>query len=316
MSNSTLSDIFPSGLTLTGGIPIKSQDLGASVAFTLAYFVLLPLAVWRLASSSSRCFALIRPAIFVLARIGTYAVRARISQGHYEKGLFIAEQILLLCGFILLCEPLITLLGFHIIRNHIPTGQPQPILMRVQAVLKLGLLAALVLGVYAGVQIGDVKSDGSDSGTINTIKTCRDANVIISLVIVVLAAVVAVVACFRETPQIPLLPTLHLVSIASFLAIASIYKMVYYYSSPSPVSVGTKVGFYLLSALPELCACILEFAINLNTNYEIREARQKQKDDKAMRDGTYVGSSYKSDLNFGPQSAYHAYPPMNQGSNV
>lgn len=166
-----------------------------------------------------------------------------------------------------------------------------------------------------------------------------DANVIISLVIVVLAAVVAVVACFRETPQIPLLPTLHLVSIASFLvifhfqsivtkytaltdishphqAIASIYKMVYYYSSPSPVSVGTKVGFYLLSALPELCACILEFAINLNTNYEIREARQKQKDDKAMRDGTYVGSSYKSDLNFGPQSAYHAYPPMNQGSNV
>lgn len=127
MSNSTLSDIFPSGLTLTGGIPIKSQDLGAyvcqfhnliylpsflltlcssnrSVAFTLAYFVLLPLAVWRLASSSSRCFALIRPAIFVLARIGTYAVRARISQGHYEKGLFIAEQVCspLTCVFVLL----------------------------------------------------------------------------------------------------------------------------------------------------------------------------------------------------------------------
>ncbi|KAM0745804.1 hypothetical protein T439DRAFT_384601 [Meredithblackwellia eburnea MCA 4105] len=90
--SSNLTSIFPPGISLTGGIPIKSQDLGASVIFTMIYLVIFPLAVWRLVASSSRCFALVRPTAFALARIITFVIRAIQADGHYSKGLFIAEQ--------------------------------------------------------------------------------------------------------------------------------------------------------------------------------------------------------------------------------
>lgn len=65
-----------------------------------------------------------------------------------DSGLFLFTWILLVCGSVLLCEPLITLLEYYIMRNYIPTGDRKPGLMRIQAVLKLALLVALILGVY------------------------------------------------------------------------------------------------------------------------------------------------------------------------
>ncbi|KAF8597659.1 hypothetical protein BDV93DRAFT_562080 [Ceratobasidium sp. AG-I] len=65
-----------SGISITGGIPTKAQDLAPSIIFIIAYACLIPLAIWRLASKASRSTTLIRPAIFVLVRIATYIVRA------------------------------------------------------------------------------------------------------------------------------------------------------------------------------------------------------------------------------------------------
>ncbi|KAG8694871.1 hypothetical protein FRC11_001903, partial [Ceratobasidium sp. 423] len=72
---------IPTGFSITGGIPIKSQDLAASIVFIILYVCLIPLAVWRLASRESRTTTMIRPAIFVLVRIATYIMRAVQSNG-------------------------------------------------------------------------------------------------------------------------------------------------------------------------------------------------------------------------------------------
>lgn len=155
----------------------------------------------------------------------------------------------------------------------------------------------------------------------------RNANVIISLVIVVLAAFVALGAYIKEIPPLSFLPRFHVVVIAAFLvrflnffgmqsqasqhvspslqAVASGYKLIFYYSTSSPISVGTKLGFYFLSPLPEFCACMLLFSIAVVTNCQIQEARQKQMDDTTMRAGNYVGLP-----EFGYDDSQAVYPPQ------
>lgn len=124
---------YPTSLALLGGIPVKSQDLAPyafcslalsfrvmpslinshvspnfvtcrSIIFALAYSLLLPVVIWRLVTPASRCLTLIRPAIFISIRIGTFIVRAIQSDGHYETGLFIADQVRLAIATVLPAE--------------------------------------------------------------------------------------------------------------------------------------------------------------------------------------------------------------------
>jgi hypothetical protein len=120
-----MSSRLPPSLAVTGGIPVKSQDLAASVyiylaqvdakrtedrlmttdprilhihttrsiVFTIAYFLLLPVAIWRQAIPASRCWTLIRPIIFIALRIGTFIIRAVQANGNYQIGFFVAEQV-------------------------------------------------------------------------------------------------------------------------------------------------------------------------------------------------------------------------------
>ncbi|KAM0754320.1 hypothetical protein T439DRAFT_284912 [Meredithblackwellia eburnea MCA 4105] len=287
---SNLTSIFPTGISLTGGIPIKSQDLAASVIFTIIYALIFPVAVWRLISSSSRCFALIRPTAFAMARIVTFIIRALQANGNYSKGLFIAEQVLLLCGFILLCEPLLTLIGYHMMRNTVPHPGQGAMLNRIHRLLQLALTIALILGIYAGSQLASVSSTTSSS-SISTIKDCRDANAIICLIVTVLSAVVSLAAQAKERPALPIKSTIYLVAISALLSISSAYRLFLYEHSPSPnpVGSGTKAAFYLLSSVPEVVVSILYISLNLNTAFEIPEGRRKEKAIKEMKKGTYQG---------------------------
>ena len=54
---------------------------------------MFPIAVWRLATPSSRCWTLLRPLIFILARIVTFIFRAMQASGNYAQALFIGEQV-------------------------------------------------------------------------------------------------------------------------------------------------------------------------------------------------------------------------------
>jgi hypothetical protein len=68
--------------------------------------------------------------------------------------------------------------------------------------------------------------------------------------------------------------------------------LVCYERAPSPVHAGTKAAFYLFSSVPEILVCLLYILPNLNEWYDIPMARQKMKDDKAMKKGTYQGPAY------------------------
>lgn len=64
-----------------------------SIIFIVFYAAMFPIAVWRLATPSSRCWTLLRPLIFILARIVTFIFRAMQASGNYAQALFIGEQV-------------------------------------------------------------------------------------------------------------------------------------------------------------------------------------------------------------------------------
>ncbi|KAL8276561.1 hypothetical protein RQP46_011051 [Phenoliferia psychrophenolica] len=300
-----MSSSFPSSLALTGGIPIKSQDLAPSIVFIIFYALAFPVCIWRLAKLESRCWTLLRPAVFIVARIVTFIFRAMQANGNYAQSLFIGEQILLLCGFVLLCEPLLTLLGYHITRNSPPSAGKGNLLVRVQLLLKLALTVALILGVYAGSQFGDLDK----ASTLSTVKTCRNVNAIICTAVTLLAIIVAVVAQFVESPRLPLPQTTFIVVASALLSVSSLYRIALYEGSvPGPEHVGTKIAFYCLSSLPEAIVTALYVLCNLNTGFAIQEGREKEKISKQMKKGTWVGSA---DSNAG---FYAGDQPMVQGS--
>jgi hypothetical protein len=85
--------LLPLLFTCHTRILLISWSTGRSIVFAVAYGLLLPAFALRLLNPSSRCVVLLRPAAFVLARIPTFAIRANMSEGHYNPGLFIAEQV-------------------------------------------------------------------------------------------------------------------------------------------------------------------------------------------------------------------------------
>jgi hypothetical protein len=61
-------------------------------------------------------------------------------------------QVLLLTGFILLCEPFLGLVGYHVKRNEI-AGAPRSMLATAAWLLEKLLLVAMILGAYVSLQL-------------------------------------------------------------------------------------------------------------------------------------------------------------------
>ncbi|GAA5911146.1 hypothetical protein JCM6882_006587 [Rhodosporidiobolus microsporus] len=292
MSSSTaaLSQSWPSGLTLTGGIPTKSQDLAAAIIFIVAFALLIPVAVWRWSTRSTRTWTLLRPTIVLLVRIATYIIRAIEANGNYSQGLFIGEQVLLLAGLVPLVEPLVVLLRAHVRRNWIPVppaqgGEAQrerSLLDRALRILQLAVLVALILGIVAGSKAGDATADPDAA---SSLKTYRYAAIGLTMFVLGLTATVAGVMHTRES--LPVRGTLYIFVVAAVLFIPNIYKLVTSVHPPTLVSSGTKAAFYLLSALPEFLAIVLYLSVNLNDWFGLPAASWKEKVEKKMRKGKW-----------------------------
>jgi len=165
---STPQESLPAGVTLFGGVPIQSQDLAASIVFLIAFVLLLPLAIFRLAkpearsaelscrvadSAQTRHRVLFKPVLFTCVRIASYGIRAGEAGGNYSIGLFIAEQILVLCGGLMLIEPVAQLLEKHIgAKAQRGSEEGVPGLIKLLRLMRMALLAAMALGIYAGTQ--------------------------------------------------------------------------------------------------------------------------------------------------------------------
>ncbi|GAA6027802.1 hypothetical protein JCM8097_001725 [Rhodosporidiobolus ruineniae] len=283
-----------SGLSLTGGVPLKSQDLAASIVFTVAFALLIPFAIWRVARRETRTWYLFGPSFVLGMRIATYIIRAVMAvQDEGEGapvGLFIAEQILLLAGLIPLITPLVGLLRSHVRRHWIPVppaqaGKEQKHANRLAGEgrwLQLAVLVALVLGCVAGAKAGDAMTD---VGAANELKRYRYASIGLSIFVLGTSAIVNCVAYVRV--DLPTFPTMYLNLMSGLILIPNIYKLVVALHPPSQLGAGTKTAFYLLSALPEWLAVALYYSLNLNSTFALRETSWKDRVKGMMRKGTW-----------------------------
>ncbi|KAF8704657.1 hypothetical protein RHS03_05876, partial [Rhizoctonia solani] len=255
---SSISQV-PSGFSITGGIPTKSQDLAASIIFTIAYACLVPFVAWRLASKASRTTTMIRPAIFVLVRTATYIMRAVQSNGDYSETLFIVEQVFLLAGFPIICDAILTLLEYHITRTHTSPKQGQT----TQRVCRLLRLALLMSSVF------------NDPSKASQLRTLRNVNAALCLAIVLGVIVVVLVAQVHK--DLPVNPTMLLVFMAGCLVIAGSYRLALIHSASPPFSIATKVKFYVLLALMEWLVTAALFSVNARVVFGEDLAKEKNK---------------------------------------
>ncbi|KAG9095890.1 hypothetical protein FS749_009527 [Ceratobasidium sp. UAMH 11750] len=262
---------LPTGLSLTGGIPTKSQDLAPSIIFIIAYACLIPLAIFRLAKKESRSTTLIRPAVFVLVRLATYIMRAVQAGGNYGETLFIVEQVFLLAGFPIICEAILTLLEYHITRTHTSPKQGQ-ITQRVIRVLRLALVAALIVGIVAGTQYS---SDLSDPSKLSGLRTLRNVNAGLCLGIVLGVIFVVLVAQFHK--NLPIRPTIMLVFMAGCLVVAGSYRLAMIHTTSPPLAASTKAKFYVLLSLMEWLVTATLFVLNARTLFAEDLAKEKKR---------------------------------------
>ncbi|GAA5909903.1 hypothetical protein JCM6882_002046 [Rhodosporidiobolus microsporus] len=285
MTSST--DAWPQGLTLIGGIPTRSQDLAASIIFTIAFAALLPLAIYRLIRPETRTTILYRPLAVVLLRIATYVIRAVQAGGDYAEGLFIAEQILLLSATSLLVEPLVSLLHYHIKRDWIPSppstdcSEQKKVtwLERGLYLQQLALWASFILGIVAGSQAGDAATDPDKAALL---RRYRYASISLTLLILVLSGLIAAYVHWRDS--LPLRGTAFLLGCNAILVISTLYRLIVSLpsSSPSPTSSSSKAIFYILHSLPELLVTVLYFLANLEDMFAVREGEWKVQVEKRM----------------------------------
>ncbi|BGP38759.1 hypothetical protein JCM10450v2_002713 [Rhodotorula kratochvilovae] len=283
---SSVSSDFPSGFSLLGGIPTQKQDLAASILFAVAFALLIPLVIWRIAVKDTRQPILIRPVFVLIVRIATYVIRAIEAKGNYSEGLFIADQILLLLGLIPLASTLLSLLHFHVQRNWEPTpAHParKSQLDRLLRLLELALIVAAILGVVAGTKTSGAMGN---PGELSSLKTYRYAVIGITLGVIILVPILAAL----ETLQagLPLRPFLFLTGTAAILVIPSLYRLITTLHTPSPLAPGAKAAFYLLSSLPEwLCVAFL-LGVDIAALFDIAEGRRKARVAKKMKKGEWT----------------------------
>ncbi|SGY16679.1 BQ5605_C012g06948 [Microbotryum silenes-dioicae] len=303
----------PIGIALVGGIPTKSQDLPSSIIFAIAFAFLAPLAIYRFLQPSSRTTTLIRPAIFIVARIATYCIRAVIADGDYAIGLFTAELASpsLAINSELERYPLAPvesgMLEAHVTRHREPSIYNKDLMDRAVRLLKLALLIALILGIVAGSSVSGVEEG---TGSLSSYKAERNANVIICLAVVVLTIAVSLIAQAQQS--LPMTATLHLIVCAALLvsfcvvpcslcllatrnsitqitlylslqALNAIFKLYTYLNPGDPLSASTKVLFYVLLSTPEWIVTLLYLVFNIQELYQLQYHSKKVKEEKRLK---------------------------------
>ncbi|BGO90376.1 hypothetical protein NBRC10512v2_002367 [Rhodotorula toruloides] len=288
--SAALSQALPTGFSLVGGVPLKNPDLAASVIFLVVWALLTPLPVWRFAVRRTRDAILIRPAVVIVIRIATFIIRALEANGNYATGLFIAEQVLLLIGLIPLCEPLISLLRFHVRRYWTPSPADGPkerktTLNRLLILLRIALFAAIALGCVTSAAM-------TDPTKVDSLKHYRYGIIGITLFISILSPIIAIVVSGKN--GLPMAPVYFLIGCAACLAlpqiVPSVYKLIITLHPVSLVSHGAKAGFYVFSCVPEVVLVVLYFGFDLERMFDINEGAWKDKVEKKMQKGKWAGA--------------------------
>ncbi|KZT56614.1 hypothetical protein CALCODRAFT_483857 [Calocera cornea HHB12733] len=253
---------------LSGGLPTK-PDEAPSIVFCVLYALLLIPTLWRTITyrrPGRLLFTFVRLTLFVLVRIATFALRAQEAATAQlpnnpvpSIGIFIAEQILLGVGFIVLVDLMVELLKGHIWRTDVPAQGATPFsqqgggfrLEHIVRLMHLALLVAIALGIAAGSMYSGAFSDPSKA---NTVKSLRVASTAITLAVSGLVVLVCLLLLVQY-PHLGATRTLYLLLAGCLLVIVPAYRLsTSLASNPSEadlVSTATRVKFYVLQATME-----------------------------------------------------------------
>ncbi|GAA99053.1 uncharacterized protein L969DRAFT_427502 [Mixia osmundae IAM 14324] len=258
--------------SLSGGIPNNAQDFAASIIFTVAFAVLIPICIFRLVVKETRTRILIRPLIFCLTQAVAYGMRAAIANGSTSTGIYEASEILLLAGFSAICEPIPALLTR--VAGKYSKGASQHaenrLQQRVLLLCRLAITVALILGIVAST---DISANESQS-TMNSIKQYRIANAALIIGAISTSAIIAVNLISARLLQIRAVVVL--VIQCALLIITAAYKLGSTLDRPANFSRSGKIVFYILTGAVEWLATLIFFAVNINQFFPPRITRASE----------------------------------------
>ncbi|KAH7097400.1 hypothetical protein BKA62DRAFT_759975 [Auriculariales sp. MPI-PUGE-AT-0066] len=243
-SNSTL---------IAPGVVPTHADFAPSIVFTLAYALLLPVAIWKFASRKTRCKEYIEPAIFILVQLAGWIIRIVLTQQtKMSTGLIAAESFLIGGTVVLIVNTLIAETR-KLLTDWTPRAAPtewnshgravyRDTLGRVSWLLDLALLAILIMGIYSVTQMsGAMKGHPAD---IKTVDRLRKGHPSCSL------------------HDLPKRPTCFNFIIGLLLTVVSAYQVTTAYRVSGT---GGTAAFWCAMALPQLLTVVAIFSVNLRT---------------------------------------------------
>jgi len=255
---SSIADSGVSGFNFTGGFP-TSKDLAPSIVFIIAFIIVLPVLVWRLARFQDRTVVLLRPAVFIVIRIASLILRAVMSKTNYGEGELIAELVLVSVGYLFLIEPLIALWNRHI-ATAVRKSQRPGWVRRLALFLRLGLLACIGTAIAGSALISGAVGNPSKE---STVKQVRDASSIMAIVVIVVTTNAIILTHIRL--GLDARHTLYLLAIAVPLIIISVYRTIQIFTANPSAAVRSKPAFWILQVLFEFIAFCLYVSISIPT---------------------------------------------------
>jgi len=263
MSSATASAGYGAitSINFTGGLPTSNQ-LAPSIIFIILYAITIPVLLFRLFRTQDRTVVLIRPCIFVAARLAMLVIRAYMCKNTYSEGLLIAELVLVSIGFLFLIEPIVAIWQRHV-DSAMPRNQRPRWVMRLALVLRLTLIAAIGTAIAGAAQTSNAFSNPSDTASVNTVRQLREASYILSLAVVAVAVFATILTHFSF--GLDARRTAYLLVPSGCLIIVAVYRVVQTYTSNPSAPARSIAAFWILQILFEFLAYVALLAISIPT---------------------------------------------------
>ncbi|ODO04739.1 hypothetical protein I350_05349 [Cryptococcus amylolentus CBS 6273] len=238
MSSNT-TDI--SDFNFTGGFP-TSTDLAPSIVFLAIhqYVLAIPVLVFRFVRKQDRTMILIRPAVFVACRLGSFGLRAWMSKNTYNENELIAELVMISIGALFLIAPLISCWTNHVESEVRPEDRPRWLSLLSKA-LHLLLMACIATAVIGSSMIGKAIKDPSKMDTVTGL---RRASLVLSVVVVGLVGIGITLTAVNY--NLSRRGTAWLYILDGCLLVITIYKLAQFENTDSDSVAQSRVAFWIL----------------------------------------------------------------------
>ncbi|WWD16636.1 hypothetical protein CI109_101066 [Kwoniella shandongensis] len=281
-SSSDFSDAASLGsINFTGGFP-TSRDLAPSIIFLIIYILLVPVLIFRLVRKADRSSVLIRPTIFISARLAMLIIRAIMAKNSYGEGLLIAELVLVSVGFLFLITAVTACFKLQIDSDLPKDERPQWVKRLAQA------LEVIVLGAIGTAVIGSalISNALKDPSKLNTVKDLRRASVILSVAAVVILFF-ATIGTYHKF-HLDTRGFLWILTTSACLIVVAVYRLVQTFSTNPDAIVRSFAAFWVLSMTFELLAFIPFVAISIPTWFPGAKERMAKSDiERAVQSSPY-----------------------------